>query len=387
MTKENRNWSREVNLLIGVAASLVFPASATLGQTEHILEAVEAGVGGEFDIVTQVNPPAPGQPMTASVVGESDNWPGWDSYQVGVSMEATHPLVTTALQAAAIRADTGTDISAGSRATYRALEWVVIRRTDQPAQPGERVNVRMLPEYNIDVTGEFAANGGNAGIAVFARREFAALAEGGPVVSEGLGETDPNSVQVNTGWMTMPTPWKDLPLDTPALRWIAVGTRVETFVQTWPPNITGELDASITVNTRLPSVPFEFDGPGTYTITAAAMRIVDNQYPEYDCNGDEIADSQQLAGNDCNVNGVLDDCELDTDGDGTIDACDPCAGGPASGDADGDGDTDGSDFVALEACLDGPNAGVGLGCECFDFDDSGDIDLLDFAEFQVLFVP
>ncbi len=28
---------------------------------------------------------------------------------------------------------------------------------------------------------------------------------------------------------------------------------------------------------------------------------------------------------------------------------------------------------------------LGTGCECFDFDDDGDVDLADFAEFQVSF--
>ncbi|UCG17415.1 MAG: hypothetical protein JSV19_05170 [Phycisphaerales bacterium] len=55
------------------------------------------------------------------------------------------------------------------------------------------------------------------------------------------------------------------------------------------------------------------------------------------------------------------------------------------GDCDGDGDVDVDDFVELEACLLGPGGGLGAGCGCFDFDDSSDVDLFDFAEFQVAF--
>ncbi len=55
------------------------------------------------------------------------------------------------------------------------------------------------------------------------------------------------------------------------------------------------------------------------------------------------------------------------------------------GDCDGDGDVDLDDFASFEACLLGPDGGLGTGCECFDFDGDGDNDLLDFAQFQVNF--
>jgi len=41
--------------------------------------------------------------------------------------------------------------------------------------------------------------------------------------------------------------------------------------------------------------------------------------------------------------------------------------------------------LRFEVCLAGPGGGLGAGCACFDLDSSGEIDLLDFAEFQVLF--
>ena len=53
------------------------------------------------------------------------------------------------------------------------------------------------------------------------------------------------------------------------------------------------------------------------------------------------------------------------------------------GDCDADGDTDLDDFVLFAGCLRGPGGGLAhVDCGCFDYDDSGDIDLLDFAEFQ-----
>lgn len=51
-------------------------------------------------------------------------------------------------------------------------------------------------------------------------------------------------------------------------------------------------------------------------------------------------------GNDCNNNGVDDDCEPDKDGDDIIDDCDICDEGPNDQDADNDGVPDGCDVCA-----------------------------------------
>jgi hypothetical protein len=58
---------------------------------------------------------------------------------------------------------------------------------------------------------------------------------------------------------------------------------------------------------------------------------------------------------------------------------------PLPGDCDGDGDVDQNDFVQMEPCLMGPGGGLPGGCECFDLDGSGGVDLLDFGRFQEVF--
>ena len=96
---------------------------------------------------------------------------------------------------------------------------------------------------------------------------------------------------------------------------------------------------------------------------------------------------------DSDSDGVPDGCDicpgfddtLDDDNDGVPDGCDPCAGGAASGDTDANRKVDLDDYADFEACLLGPDARNGTGCECFDFDDDGDNDLLDFAALQVSF--
>jgi hypothetical protein len=52
------------------------------------------------------------------------------------------------------------------------------------------------------------------------------------------------------------------------------------------------------------------------------------------------------------------------------------------GDCDADGDVDLADYADLEACLNGPQAGLDAGCSCFDFDADGDVDLQNFGDFQ-----
>lgn len=62
-----------------------------------------------------------------------------------------------------------------------------------------------------------------------------------------------------------------------------------------------------------------------------------------DCNANGTEDADDIAGGasqDCNANGTPDECEADTDGDGTIDACDLCPGDDDTLDTDGDGTPD-----------------------------------------------
>ncbi len=64
-----------------------------------------------------------------------------------------------------------------------------------------------------------------------------------------------------------------------------------------------------------------------------------------------------------------------------------------SGDFDSDDDIDGRDFYFFHECLSnhrlgingGPDQDAGPGCRFADFDDDTDVDLLDFAEFQLMF--
>jgi hypothetical protein len=56
------------------------------------------------------------------------------------------------------------------------------------------------------------------------------------------------------------------------------------------------------------------------------------------------------------------------------------------GDCNSDGAVDLLDYADLASCLAGPAAGLSNpGCGCFDLDRDDDVDLLDFANFQVLF--
>lgn len=55
------------------------------------------------------------------------------------------------------------------------------------------------------------------------------------------------------------------------------------------------------------------------------------------------------------------------------------------GNCDGDCDVDLTDFASFQLCFTGPGIAVGFECLCSDLDDDGDVDLTDFNEFQLAF--
>lgn len=57
------------------------------------------------------------------------------------------------------------------------------------------------------------------------------------------------------------------------------------------------------------------------------------------------------------------------------------------GDCDADGDIDLTDFASFQLCFTGPSGpgGAGDDCRCSDFDNDGDVDLSDFSAFQLAF--
>ncbi|MBN1511047.1 MAG: hypothetical protein JXB13_03455 [Phycisphaerae bacterium] len=81
---------------------------------------------------------------------------------------------------------------------------------------------------------------------------------------------------------------------------------------------------------------------------------------------DIIVRGNASGGGDANGNGILDECEQ-------------------PGDCDFDGDVDEADYVGLSDCLLGPLGGLGTGCECYDINADGHVDLADFAEFQAAY--
>lgn len=103
-----------------------------------------------------------------------------------------------------------------------------------------------------------------------------------------------------------------------------------------------------------------------------------------DCNANGVIDAQDIASNtsqDCDGDGVPDECQPDADGDGRIDPCDGCPGdgaktspgscgcGAADSDRDGDGSPD-----CVDGCPDDPlkTQPGALGCGVSEADSDGD---------------
>ena len=78
-------------------------------------------------------------------------------------------------------------------------------------------------------------------------------------------------------------------------------------------------------------------GIPSYSSSDEGFRVV--ELP--DCNHNGIADPQDIASGtsqDCNLDGIPDECEPDADHDGVIDACDNCLHHPNADQLDNDGD-------------------------------------------------
>jgi len=140
--------------------------------------------------------------------------------------------------------------------------------------------------------------------------------------------------------------------------------------------------------------------------------------PANDCNNNGIPDECDP---DCDCDQIPDDCELDTDGDNVPDDCEACPNEPALTspselpettctdgiDNDCDGDTDGSDadcpcvhacgdiiagggtvdlvdFATFAFCF-GQSPSLSVGCRCSDLNGDGTINLEDFATFSLTF--
>lgn len=69
---------------------------------------------------------------------------------------------------------------------------------------------------------------------------------------------------------------------------------------------------------------------------------------------------------------------------GASTSIEPACGGNA-GDFDGDGDVDLVDFGEFQLCFTGGTGTLAQGCECADFDGDNDADLVDFGAFQLAF--
>lgn len=117
------------------------------------------------------------------------------------------------------------------------------------------------------------------------------------------------------------------------------------------------------------------------------------QGPGTDCEDSDADDVGDLCDNcpvDSNAN------QADVDADGLGDACDNCPrdAGANQADADGDGYGDVCDLCpglpdgaaqTFVSCMGGPDESLPSICGCADFDEDGDADLADFADFQVMF--
>ncbi len=112
----------------------------------------------------------------------------------------------------------------------------------------------------------------------------------------------------------------------------------------------------------------DLNGDGDADLVTVALNdytiaVIESRMYRGDCNFNGVPDKCDLASGysaDANRNGVPDECEL------------------MPGDLDGD-------FDLLSACMRGPDVAPPQGCTRADLDFDGDVDLADFAAFQIVF--
>lgn len=325
----------------------------SLGQTSHRVDACSDRFGGPCGSDVSATPPSPPLPLYATA-SDGINYPpqpgahSWMS--MNVELAATRPVQFTGSSHSGMTARYGNEIACD--ATVRYLiddETMTFTRTDQPAAPGETVNVRMRLQYRFTAIGNGPPLGSlGSGMASF---DYATYFHNSGVG----GDTDVGHVSwfqgrasIDTGWVNVTTGYATVPLDTPFLLGLGLSSTFKIRLDTSAPAGYVSMSASSSMQWRLLATPFDFQGPGAYTADAPQLLIVDNTWPAPAC---------------------------------------------AVGDYDCDGDIDVSDHAALVDCFSGPYtwpdptppATGGYCLQAFDSDEDDDVDLIDFQSFQGMY--
>ncbi len=206
---------------------------------------------------------------------------------------------------------------------------------------------------------------------------FYAPAHHAPELHASTYSDDPWTVDLSGGAVTWSTEDFTINPDANAIRWgTAYNFRFDTNVPPVETTVTvGMFKTGETVEVILPFIPPNCLGP----------EDCDDGTP---CNGDEECldgDCQKAALVDCNENGEPDLCEIeagtadDINANGIPDQCEQL------GDFDDDGDVDLIDYEQFLVCVDLFGGGEPMRCAVFDFNSNDAIDLTDFGVFQRLF--
>ena len=134
---------------------------------------------------------------------------------------------------------------------------------------------------------------------------------------------------------------------------------------------------------NIDGLPTFVDAPnGVYRLAAGSLGIDAADFVAYDDAGGGVTD----------LNGdprTHDDTGTPDTGSGPPSYLDMGAyefqGTTVLGECNGDGNIDLDDYDEFAACLLGPGGGLGIDCNCFDFDHDGNVDMDDLAAFQAAF--
>jgi hypothetical protein len=229
-----------------------------------------------------MSPPTGTSPLSVNVsdfVGICGGSAGESAEMSGLA-ESVLPFAFDATVASELCARNGNDINGDGSASYEVSDEIVrFTRTDVPAGPNEEVNVRVRLQYRFTATGDLNAGTGNNGDMAF---NYSLQFYGGSWNSSAIAQVINfyPSMTIDTGWVTTNSGWVNVALDEDLPTYLRVESRflnnLDTCASCGGPHY---MSTSATMEWRFMPVPFEFQGPGTYSADSENLLIEDNNWP------------------------------------------------------------------------------------------------------------
>ncbi len=285
------------SLVLLAAGTILFaPATNLIAQTHRARVCSQRFQGPCSAWDEQTEAPSLANPLTASV-HDLLSGPGstcaWPPSGMSVELDATTQVSRfghiEATKDTLICAAFGTEAGTNAVAYYYLDNGqFVFTRTDQPASPGETVQIRLNTEFQATIdpimipTNPLTGNEWSQFFTVGLWYGGNGLGNAGSYGPPALNLLDVGlPAPVDTGWSPgPPTSYLTVPLGTPVSMDMEMTVSMDEAYDTCAScQGVGRYDSISTMRLRLAPQPFAFSGPGTYSASAPSLLIHSNIYP------------------------------------------------------------------------------------------------------------